>query len=519
MEEIFRINTIQSFLKHFSSHNWKKIAILMIEYGVMVFEHNFNMKQMSFNDVVKVIEDLKYENYNYTKNQEKNLLSSTSQYLSNSINNLNLSNNINNSNNNLINNQQDTFSNINNNNLNSSGVFFSSNNFNNQNNNHNSNFQHIVSSNNNTSHAFFSPNRSMHSKQNSVNSITLNRTLRSQKIEEALEKSPQVKPGKFVFVEEDPDRNEVIIKVNKETYENQLRSKNNYLTFVRGKPSSKSINNAVNGSKVTKHNSKNHLKPMKEQNEEKENNNDRHSNNENKKKIINKVVSVNEILNKLNVSPKKVSKKDNKYKELRDNRDKRDHRDNRDNENNNSNSSRKYYDKREKEKERIRKYEDTDMYYNNTTDNLSETRDFNYEKNERNYNREKYRIDLGRNLDKNIDKYYHNISKRNYYKNRSVSNTYNDSAYDNSSYITDKNKNKTVYIIKKPKGNKSKRVVVRTYGSESSDLSAYDDYNQTTEEIVFKGKKSNRYDSNQKHKQQPYSKHRVFSNSHKHKKG
>ena len=193
---------------------------MIIEYGVMLFEHNFNMNNISFNDICKIIEDLKYEKYNLIEKKY-----------------------------------------------------------------HNSNLDNFYYQNGFYSSGKFSPK--------SYRSIDkFGTSLRSQKIESAIERSPEVKPGKYVFLNEDPYTNEVIIKVNKETYINQIKNNDNALIFRRS------------GSKKKRY-SQNQLKPIEDQTEETE---PPQEQKRQKPQKIQKVVSVDEILDKLKYSPKRPSK-------------------------------------------------------------------------------------------------------------------------------------------------------------------------------------------------------------------
>lgn len=266
LEELYRMDNIQNFLKHFSSYNWKKIAFLMIEYGIMLFEHNFNMNNMTFNDLCKIIEDLKYEKYNYLRNSDKILLNNSSRlhHEDNSKKN-------NFSNKNVFSGTPD-LQHINNA-LNIGDSY---------NNNSENTFNIKGSINNNN--RFNSPNKSVYSKQSYV-SARSTASLKSQRLENALERSPSVRPGKFVYLDEDPEKNEVIIKVNKDTYNTQLKNNKDFLTFQ----------------KVNKENKKN-IKPIKNQQSTSKPKNKKSSK---KIPIIQKVVSVDEILDKLKLSPKK----------------------------------------------------------------------------------------------------------------------------------------------------------------------------------------------------------------------
>lgn len=315
LEEIYRIDSVQGFLKNFPTYNWKNMVFLLLEYGVMLFEHNFNINQVCYNDVCKIVEDLKYEKYNFIKTTDKKLHSILSKNLiieRNENQNFideNNSNNVNNFNNrnesNYYNNQ-----NIQNNNQNNServNFRFSGQNSSRQSRidiNSKSNFNQNFNSNSEFNTNNF--NNGMTSKINSLKNIpesydtnyfsnkalsptksyNSNNSIRSQILERALDQSPTVKPGKFVFLEEDPFTKEVLIKVNKETYENHIKNNNNNLVFEKSK----------------KHYEK-FIKPISDQTERLKGY--KPKNKEERKKDYKDKYSVDEILQKLKLDKKK----------------------------------------------------------------------------------------------------------------------------------------------------------------------------------------------------------------------
>lgn len=452
MEEIYRIDSVQCFLKNFPTYNWKNMIFLLIEYGVMLFEHNFNTNQICYNDVCKIVEDLKYEKYNFIKTTDKKLHSLLSKNLIIERNE----------------NQNMIEENLNNNNFNNRvDQNYINNNFQNQNNSERVNFRFSAQNssrqsridpnsksnfNNLNSNVEFGNtnmyNNGMTSKINTLKNIpesydtnyfsnralsptksfNSNNSVRSQILERALDQSPTVKPGKFVFLEEDPFTKEVLIKVNKETYENHIKNNNNNLVFEKSKKNYEKF-----------------IKPISDQTERLKN---YKSNKKNVKKEGKDKYSVDEILQKLKFEKKK------EY----------------DTYSTSTVTDINNFIVKETENSMTNTISNTDSISNNKRllkNNLAEIN-------------KKMQNDDSTFLNEKLLKYDKNK------KNKFIP-TKDDDTVSND---------KTIYMIKgsnNAKG-KSKKIVINTYNNLKDDYSILSDYDEndsinTTEEIIYKSKK------------------------------
>jgi hypothetical protein len=157
MEELYKQANIKEFLNYFPSRNWKSIIFLLLDYSILNIEKQYNMSNITFNQIYTLVNDMKSSTGILKTNDKK----FTNTY----------------------------FSNIN------------------------------------------SPNKSV------TSFITMKsmQSAKAQKIEEALNNSPKAKKGKFVVIDEDENNNEVIIKLNKATYDQQIKTNNKTLIFDSNK--------------------------------------------------------------------------------------------------------------------------------------------------------------------------------------------------------------------------------------------------------------------------------------------
>ena len=158
MEELYRNESIKPILKRFPSKNWKSLITLLCEYAVLSLDKQFDINTITFSDLNKAINDIKYNFITEAKETKKPTKNFTTSILN-------------------------------------------------------------------------SPNKSM-------NSFVTMKTIKSkgEKLDEAIRTSPKTKHGKFVVLDDDKDTNEVIIKLNKCTFDNQIKN-NKTLTFNRGNAS------------------------------------------------------------------------------------------------------------------------------------------------------------------------------------------------------------------------------------------------------------------------------------------
>lgn len=231
MEELYRHDFIKKFLKHIPNRLWKPTILLLIEYSALCFENTFNLKNLSYNDIFKAVNDAKGGTFfcSSKKQSTRDLVSNYSPI-------------------------KDYDSMI------------------------KSRIGPTITTNN------FSPMRTSNS--------FLTENPRKQ-VSEAYKKSPRVKKGKFVVLEDDVENNEVIIKLNKRTFEEQLKD-NRSLIFDKN-----SCQKAA------------HYSPKRERYQT--------HNINNSEQDDNKGASVNEILDRLKKSPKKEKHCNNNYSHKEDN--------------------------------------------------------------------------------------------------------------------------------------------------------------------------------------------------------
>ena len=157
MEELYKQPYIKGFLNNFPSRYWKSIIFLLLEYSILNIEKNYNMNNITYNQLCMLVNDMKLPT-GILKTNEKKI---TDTY----------------------------YSNLN------------------------------------------SPNKSV----NSFITMKSMQSAKAQKIEEALNNSPKAKKGKFVVIDEDDNNNEVIIKLNKATFDQQIKTNNKLLIFESNK--------------------------------------------------------------------------------------------------------------------------------------------------------------------------------------------------------------------------------------------------------------------------------------------
>lgn len=167
MEELYRHDFIKKFLKNIPNRLWKPTILLLIEYSTLCFENTYNLKNLSYNDIFKAVNDAKGGTFFSGNNRQSNkdLISDYSPIRDYDS---------------LIKSRVGPTMNTNN----------------------------------------FSPMRT----SNSFITMKSNpQDFQGKRVNEAFKNSPRVKKGKFVILDDDPENNEVIIKLNKCTFEEQLR--------------------------------------------------------------------------------------------------------------------------------------------------------------------------------------------------------------------------------------------------------------------------------------------------------
>lgn len=179
MEEIYReIPVVKNFLIKFPNREWKQVVFLLVEYAAINLSKSINMTNIKLYDIQKALNDIKNEEVFTIGNDDEGFIKFKKSFNNNS---------------NLF-----------------------------------------------TNPVFPEQSRPLSPTKSVASFVTMKSNMskksqQQQRVEEALQNSPKAKHGKFVVLDEDEENKEVVIKLNKCTYDEQIKNNNKALIFDKPK--------------------------------------------------------------------------------------------------------------------------------------------------------------------------------------------------------------------------------------------------------------------------------------------